>query len=172
MRPSWIYRCLPLNSMIMEWGVLPGGYYWNYCSGGLSFHSSCCDLFEIIEPLLLNWLHLTHWGRNKMAAISKTTLSIAFSSMKMFEFRLKFHWSFVPKCPINNIPALVQIMAWCCSGNKPLSESMVVSLLTHICVTRPQCVKRHHGWVITCPVKFGWIHSHTSTAVPLNFGNG
>ena len=48
---------------------------------------------------------------------------------------------FVPKCPINNIPALVQIMAWRRSGDKPLSEPMMVSLLTHICVTRPQWVK-------------------------------
>ena len=48
---------------------------------------------------------------------------------------------FVPKGPINNIPALVQIMAWRQSGDKPLSEPMMVSLLTHICVTRPQSVK-------------------------------
>ena len=48
---------------------------------------------------------------------------------------------FVPKGPINNIPTLVQIMAWCRSGDKPLSESMLVSLPTHICVTRPQWVK-------------------------------
>ena len=45
---------------------------------------------------------------------------------------------FVPKGPINNIPALVQIMAWHRPGDKPLSEAMMVSLLTHICVTRPQ----------------------------------
>ena len=32
-------------------------------------------------------------------------------------------------------------MAWCCSGYKPLSEPMMVILLTHICVTRPQWVK-------------------------------
>ena len=48
---------------------------------------------------------------------------------------------FVPKVPINNIPALVQIMAWRRSGDKPLSEPMMVSLLTHICVTRPQWVR-------------------------------
>ena len=36
----------------------------------------------------------------------------------------------------NNIPALVQIMAWCRPGNKPLSEPMMVSLLTHICGTQ------------------------------------
>ena len=36
---------------------------------------------------------LTHWGRDKMAAVSQTTLSNSFSWMKMLEFRLRFHWS-------------------------------------------------------------------------------
>ena len=48
---------------------------------------------------------------------------------------------FFPKGQINNIPALVQIMAWRRPGDKPLSEPMMVSLLMHICVTRPQWVK-------------------------------
>ena len=38
-------------------------------------------------------LTLTHWGRDKMAAISQTTFSNVFSWMKMYELRLKFHWS-------------------------------------------------------------------------------
>ena len=54
---------------------------------------------------------------------------------------LKISLKFVPKVPINNIPALVQILAWRRWGDKPLSEPMMVSLLTHICVTRPQWVK-------------------------------
>ena len=54
---------------------------------------------------------------------------------------LKISLKFVPKVQINNIPALVQIMAWRRPGDKPLSEPMMVSLLTHICVTRPQWVK-------------------------------
>ena len=37
--------------------------------------------------------HLTHSDRGKMTAILQTTLSNAFSWMKMLEFRLKFHWS-------------------------------------------------------------------------------
>ena len=32
---------------------------------------------------------------------------------------------------INNIPALAQVMAWPQPGDKPLSEPMMVSLLTH-----------------------------------------
>ena len=55
---------------------------------------------------------------------------------------IKFSLKFVPKGPINNIPALVQIMAWRCPGDKPLSEPMMVSLTMHICVTRPQWVKQ------------------------------
>ena len=48
---------------------------------------------------------------------------------------------YVPECRIDNKQALVQIMAWCRPGDKPLSKPMMVILLTHICVTRPQWVK-------------------------------
>ena len=51
---------------------------------------------------------------------------------------IKISLKFVPKGPINKNPALVQIMAWRRSGDKSLSEPMMVSSLTHICVTRPQ----------------------------------
>ena len=55
---------------------------------------------------------------------------------------IKSSLKFVPKGPINNIPSLVKIMAWRRPGDKPLSEPMMVSLLTHICVTRPEW-RRH-----------------------------
>ena len=53
---------------------------------------------------------------------------------------LKISLKFVPNVPINNIPALVLILASRRPGDKPLSEPMMVSLLTHIWVTRPQWV--------------------------------
>ena len=56
----------------------------------------------------------------------------------------------VPKGPISNIPALVLIMAWRRPGDKPLSEQMMFSLLTHICVTWPQWVNHH--WFMWCDV--------------------
>ena len=68
---------------------------------------------------------------------------------------IKVLLKFVAKGSINNIPALVQIIAWRRSGDKPLSEPMMVSLLTHICVTRPQWVNvtnRIHG-----PVSRIWL---------------
>ena len=42
---------------------------------------------------------------------------------------IHFNWDFTEFCsyckgPSKNFPALVQIMAWCWSGNKPLSEPM------------------------------------------------
>ena len=58
---------------------------------------------------------------------------------------IKIALKFVPKGPINNNPSLVQIMAWRRSGDQPLSKPMMVSLLTHICVTRPQWVKNSHA---------------------------
>ena len=71
---------------------------------------------------------------------------------------------FVPKGPIKNNPALVQIMAWRRIGDKPLSEPMMVSLLTHICVTRPQ-------WVLilcTCVCKAGAINRYLGLLVVLH----
>ena len=53
---------------------------------------------------------------------------------------IKISLKYVPKVRINNIPSLVLVMAWRRIGDKPLSEPMMVTLLTHICVTRPQWV--------------------------------
>ena len=60
--------------------------------------------------------------------------------------RIKISLKFVPQGPINNIPALVQIMAWRRPGDKPLSGPIMVGLPTHICVTRPQWV----NWLWPC----------------------
>ena len=63
---------------------------------------------------------------------------------------LRISLKFVPRVRINNIPALVQIMAWHRPGDKPLYEPMMVSLLTHICVTRTQWLKYYYGrgWLL------------------------
>ena len=69
-----------------------------------------------------------------------------FKCISMYEnilILIEISLKFVPNAPINNIPALVQIMAWRRPGDKPLSEPMMVNLQTNICVTRPQ-------WVNNC----------------------
>ena len=67
---------------------------------------------------------------------------------------------FVPSGPIKDIPALVQIMAWCRPGHKPLFEPMTFNLLMHMCVTRPQwvlkgphVVPKRHGFRNTLKVR-------------------
>ena len=70
--------------------------------------------------------YLKHWSQDKMAAIFQTTFSNTFSWMKFVSLK------FIPEGPINNIPALVQKMAWHWPGDKPLSEPKMLSLLTHI----------------------------------------
>ena len=54
---------------------------------------------------------------------------------------IKISLKYVPLSPINNILALVQVMAWRQSGDKPLSEPMMVRIPMHIWVTRLQWVK-------------------------------
>ena len=54
---------------------------------------------------------------------------------------------FVPNGWIDNIPALVGIMAWCWKGDKPLSEPVTVGLLTHTFVTQPQWVKLYQSLI-------------------------
>ena len=62
-----------------------------------------------------------------MAAISQTTLSNAFLWIKIEKYciSIKISQKFVPKGPIDNIPAMVQIMAWRRIGDKPLAEPML-----------------------------------------------
>ena len=80
---------------------------------------------------------------------------------------IKISLKFVSKSPIDNIPALFQIMAWRRPGDKPLSEAMMVSLLTHICVARPQWViQRKH--VLETMFMYNTIHeSDVETQITL-----
>ena len=55
-----------------------------------------------------------------MAAILQTMCWNQFPLWKLLYFYILL--KFVPRGPIENIPALVQIMVWCRSGDKPSSE--------------------------------------------------
>ena len=78
---------------------------------------------------------------------------------------IKFSLKFVPKGPINNIPALVQIMAWRRPGDKPLSEPMMVRLPTHICVTRPRLFLYAELWVTPLLHAELWLFAHTPRCI-------
>ena len=96
---------------------------------------------EVIGVHLICWKELTQWGRERQNGrhFPDDILKWIFFNENVW-ISIEISLKFVPKGQINNIPALVQIMAWCRPGDKPLSEPMMVSLLTHICITQPQWV--------------------------------
>ena len=98
-------------------------------------HNLCVYQSRSVRPLL-NTLRPRQNGRHFADDILKCILM-----SENLWISLKNSLKFIPKVRINSIPALVQIMAWRRSGDKPLSEPMVTSSLTHICVSRPQWVK-------------------------------
>ena len=59
-------------------------------------------------------------------------------------FRLQFHWSLLLRLALTIFEYWVS--KWRRSGHKPFSWAMMVSLLTHICVTRPQWVNVQGIW--------------------------
>ena len=77
-----------------------------------------------------------------MAAVSQTTCSSAFFLNENIWISTEISLTFAPRGSINNNSASFQIMAWRRPGDKPLSEPMMISSLTRICVTRPQWVKQ------------------------------
>ena len=63
-------------------------YFDNFVSKSVTNISTKWPHFRFCELTFV----LTHWSGDKMAAFSQTTLSNAFSWMKILEFRLKIHW--------------------------------------------------------------------------------
>ena len=140
-------------STFCDWAVTePKSYFFCDCffKHGLSTCRPCTtktkQIWQVhqLYAYCLNTIsahkELTHWGRDKMAAIFQTTFSEAFSWKKIYNFCIKISLKFVPKGPSSKIPALVQMMAWHRPGDKSLYELTMVRFLAHICVTRPQWV--------------------------------
>ena len=79
---------------------------------------------------------------------------------------IKISLNFIPNGPINNIPALVQIMAWRRPGDKPLSEPMMLSLLMHICITRPQWVNKPTYFILLSSYDLCGVCVYVCSTVP------
>ena len=82
-----------------------------------------------------------------MDTFSRRHFEMDFLKWKKKGISIKISLKFVPKGPLNNIRALVQIMAWRRPGAKPLSEPILIRLPMHICGARPQ-------WVNTIDSRF------------------
>ena len=136
-------------------------WIWNHRSGALPVEAMACYLTVITLNTLRPRQNGCHFADNIFKWI--------FFNEKVW-ISIKISLKFVPQDPINNIPALVQIMAWCRPGDKPLSGPMMVRLPTHICVTRPQWVKTspelmliHHQW------NHQWNKFHLLHSTSLNY---
>ena len=72
--------------------------YWCCAQGCIAMTTRCISNLSSWKGSISEgqgWYHwcVTHLPLGKMAAILKTTFSSAFSWMKMWEFRFKFHWN-------------------------------------------------------------------------------
>ena len=83
---------------------------------------------------------LTHWGRDKIDAILQTTFSNAISWMKIFEFRLKFHWSLFLKVQLTIFQHWFRQWLGAEQATSHYLNQWWPSSTTHICVTQPQWV--------------------------------
>ena len=80
---------------------------------------------------------LTHWGRDKMAAILQKTFSNSWHRpcMTIVVFWFKVHGNVFPRVALTNNPALLQVMACGWIDDKPLSEPMMASFTYMYCWT-------------------------------------
>ena len=152
------------------------GFLWNGNSGGQTF------LVHSLRRCQTAWVSSSNFGcRNEQSGKfepAKMIIAVPVNSLRLRQngrhfaddtfkriflnenvlISIKISLKFVPKGPINNIPALVQIMAWRRPGDKPLSEPRMVSLPTHICVTRPQ-------WINPFRPSDSYMHQQTMPAL-------
>ena len=85
-------------------------------------------------------------AETKWLPLARQHFQMTFFYWKCISFNSNFT-EFISNGPINNISSLVQIMACCQPGVKPLSEPIMDRLPTHVCVTQPQ-------WVNTDGIQF------------------
>ena len=97
-----------------------------------------CNHWVIFTLIWVNTLRQRQNGRHFADDLFKCIFLNENVWMSSIEISLKF----VPKCWINNIPALVQMMAWRRPGDKPLSEPMMVIMRTSM--SPPLLVKGPH----------------------------
>ena len=94
------------------------------------------DIQNMTDEIWSN--RIIHWGGEKNVRYFPDDIFKCIFLNENAWILINISLKFVPEGPINNIPALVQIMAWRWPGDKPLSEPWwrpMASLLTHICVT-------------------------------------
>ena len=156
----WKWIC-PLNTMAAD------GYCLHFMHPDINPYISACVWPLCICPF--NSLGLRQNGRH----FADNIFNRIFLNENVW-IPIKISLKFVPKGPINNITALVQIMAWRCPGDKPLSESMMLVYWRIYASPGLNELNWHHhsySWrIVDIGIKYG-IMMH-STMKPLRIQNG
>ena len=83
-------------------------------------------LWQIALPLEDSILsYLSYFGLNKMADILQRTVSNAYPWIKMFAFRIIYHWKCLLRDSVDKKSALLEILDWYRIGNEPSSKPMM-----------------------------------------------
>ena len=91
----------------------------------------------LIPCLYLPYVQLTHLSLDKMVAILADETFECILLTEDDEIPIQFSLKLIPMVPIDNKPALVQVIAWRRTGDKPLLKAM----LTHF----TDAYMRHSG---------------------------
>ena len=97
---------------------------WTWTDNCRSYIHSCYIYANMPYKCFLNH-RLTHTGRDKKPSICRQHFQIHFLEWKNNGLWLNL-LKFIPKYPIDNKPALAQIMACHQTCDKPLSEPMII----------------------------------------------
>ena len=108
------------------------------------YKTSAVQNYQSCSHCYINTLRPRQYGRHFPDDVFKC-IGVNENMSILITISLKF----VCMVLINNTPSLVQIMAWCRSGDKQLSEPMMVRLLMHICLTRPQWINVYRNLVLS-----------------------
>ena len=73
-------------------------------------------------------LRFTLWGWDKMAATLADDIFMCNFANENILILIQISRNIVCKGPIDNISPLLQVMAWCRTGDKPLPETMMAQL--------------------------------------------
>ena len=107
---NWLNEFVPISSFVLLTLAIPGCFYDPIALWQIWCYFCVLKLLSIFKLKIV----LTHWGCH-FPDIFKWSNGLQIS----LKLNLKF--------PFNNKPALVQIMAWRRSGDKPLSDAMTVT---------------------------------------------
>ena len=129
----WITNCIYIANLTLFVAAVT--------QGSLSSLKHCLEKWQLQTPLDVTMPLITLRQRPNGRHFPDNIFKCIFLNENVW-ILITISLKFVPKGPINNILALIQIMAWHGSGDKPLSEPMLVGSLTHICITQLQWVKQ------------------------------